>query len=520
MTVWVLESSGQSNCEYPGRGEVYSNAAVRLFYYNPTTTDTSGDLWIDMKGNTANSGGYDATIVRLLLAAGVAKLAVLNWTYGSSAYNRWDPAGPYLAGDILNHRAIALAGLRAQYPGETVFNFIHLRNQGTTDMQINNQTYQQGWAAGNDLWHNGLVSQNVQLGFRPHVIKMAVMSFTGLDVSFFNPTIMRQQLIWVGGTPPADTSQIGDDPRLVKLENALGYDADGTHMKAASVTIDGVTYPGGGYQWAGSVIAPKILEQMRMGTLSPFTKTTMVNHLRNKATYTPAATHYLHLYGDAALTAPLTSGNSPGYAVQSNANNTTTYPTPSGRAVSNAVAFTFTPSGTGSLPVWGWKLTDSATEGAGNLLVSHSMASPLTWAVAQGPISAGIGAITISFPTNDVVGGFEDAVAHGLLGLVFGGTAYTQLTATFGSYWAGDPSGAGAQAGSRVSMTQATTWGSASGGQSLTTASVALAQQVTGTYWAEHDASVAGNLIATAPRSASVGVSGTLLPSQIQTTIT
>jgi hypothetical protein len=257
-----------------------------------------------------------------------------------------------------------------------------------------------------------------------------------------------------------------------------------------------------------------------MGNLSPFTRTTAVNHLRNKATYSPAATHYLHLYSDTGLTTPLTAGNASGYVAASNTNDTTTWPAPSSRGVSNGVAFNF-PAPSGTWPqVYGWKLTDSATEGAGNVLAQHVMVSPLSPTVATGPVSAGVGSITVSAATNVAVGGFTDAVVHGILGLIFGGTAYAPLATDYGSHWAGDPAGAGAQAGSRVAITQATAWNAASGGQAVTGASVALAQQATGTYWAEHDAAAAGNLLFTATRPATVGATGTILAGQVQTTIT
>jgi hypothetical protein len=251
-----------------------------------------------------------------------------------------------------------------------------------------------------------------------------------------------------------------------------------------------------------------------MGNLSTFAKNTLLDHVRNKATYSPAATHYLHLYADDALTVPITSGTAPGYAVVSKTDNTTTWPNAAARVKSNGTAWTF-PSPTGTWPdVHGWKLTDSATEGAGNVLASD-IHTPVAVSLAgdTGPIAYGAGAITITVAST----GFVDAVVHGLLNLMFGGTAYTQLTTTYGSYWDDAPPG-GTQEGSRVALTQATVWGAASGGVSVTATDITLAQQANGDYWAEHDASSGGNLLFYAPRPASVGALGTIQAGQLQTT--
>lgn len=251
-----------------------------------------------------------------------------------------------------------------------------------------------------------------------------------------------------------------------------------------------------------------------MGSLSTYAKNKLIDHVRNVAAYSPAATHYVHLY--AAGSVPI-SGN--GYAAVAVTNNTTTWPNTVGRIKSNGVAFTFpTPSGTWSDVVEA-RITDSATEGAGNVLASDTFtAVPVS--VATGPFSIAVGAFTITAATPVSVGGFADAVVQGLLNRMFGGAAYAQAATVYGSYWAGDPQGAGAQAGSRVAITQATTWAAAASGLAVSSAAVSLTQQATGTYWAEHDASVAGNLLFSAPRSALTGASGTLSAGQLQTTIT
>lgn len=256
-----------------------------------------------------------------------------------------------------------------------------------------------------------------------------------------------------------------------------------------------------------------------MGTLSTYAKNKLLDHKHNLAAYTPAATHYLHLYADAACTVPLTSGTASGYVAKSQTNNTTTWANLASRIKATAIAWTFA-SPTGTWPaVLGWKLTDSATEGAGNVLASDShTAVPVS--VATGPISYAAGAITITAATHVSVGGWTDAAAAELMNLMFGATANSPRATVYGSYWAGDPAGAGTIAGGSVAITQASTWGAASGGLAVTTADITLTQQATGTYWAEHSAAAGGGtLLYVAPRPASVGAGGTIQAGQLQAAI-
>ncbi len=226
------------------------------------------------------------------------------------------------------------------------------------------------------------------------------------------------------------------------------------------------------------------LPEITMGTLSATARTALVDHVRNKSAYTPAATHYC-----AAFVAGVeVAGNA--YARASNTNNATTWPNAAGRAKSNAVAFTF-PQATGA---WGAvdeiRIYDHVS--AGVELARHTLAAPLSPTASTGPLTIPIGDIDITFPA----GSFTDTVAHELLDLMFGAVANAARATTYGSYWAGDPQGGGSQASAtRVALTQATTWGVAASGLAVSIAAVALADEVTGTYWAEHSASVAGTLL-------------------------
>jgi hypothetical protein len=105
--------------------------------------------------------------------------------------------------------------------------------------------------------------------------------------------------------------------------------------------------------------------------------------------------------------------------------------------------------------------------------------------------------------------------------LMFGAVANVPRTTVYGSWFVGDPAGAGTIAGSSVAITQATTWGPASGGQTLTVANISLAQQVTGTFWAEHSAANGGgSLLWSCPRTNPLtGAAGTILAGQLSTTL-
>lgn len=258
-----------------------------------------------------------------------------------------------------------------------------------------------------------------------------------------------------------------------------------------------------------------------MGTLSTYARNALIDHFRNKATHSPAATHYYHLYAGGVAV----SGN--GYAVLSKANNTTTYTNAASRAKTNGVDLTWAaPSGGNWGNVDEVRITDNATAGAGNELARDTFTAVPVGTTAgpggtdTGPFSIVTGALSITAGTPVGTGGLVDSVVHGLLDLMFGGTAYTQLTTSYGSYWAGDPQGGGAQAGSRVALTQATKWGVASGGVAVTASDTALTQQITGTFWAEHDASSGGNLLLSTPRPASVGTNGTITAGSLKTTLT
>lgn len=491
---------GQSNTIGANPGETGADLASIPFWKDEigvTVTPTLGSLL----GAASGGSGSDYTFGRKMFARAYRPILVTVGR-GSTAANAWIPGGTYytqMATSLTN----AWAAIQAAYPGDS-FVHHHISDQGEYEARYGfpsptgpEQAIIDAWATNYGLSHSaleGIIGVSAD--------KFAV--YTNYQLTNQNNAASFRAL---------QRSAVPSDVRGLSRDSANGIEyenPDGLHPSTA------------GYIAWGSVKATLVAGVLQLGALGSTLKTALVNHLRNKGNYTPAATHYLHLYSDAACTAPLTPGNAASYAPASNTNNTTTWPTPAGRMVSSGAAFAF-PTPTGTWPtILGWKLTDSATEGSGTVLAQQGLLTGVPASVATGAVRVAAGAITVAAESNIDVGGFSDTVVHGLLGLVFGGTPFAPAwqATTYGSYWSGDPAGAGAQAGSRVSITQATAWGAAANGQAVTAASVSLTQQATGTYWAEHDASSGGALLFTATRPATVGATGTILAGQVQTTIT
>jgi hypothetical protein len=303
---------------------------------------------------------------------------------------------------------------------------------------------------------------------------------------------------------------------LVGLYNGTDWD-DLVHWKAAGYDRFLNTATTGLIAVMGPILTAAAQTNINMGSLSTASKNSLLDHDKNVATHAPDATQYLHLYSDAGLTTPITSGTNPGYAVVSKTNNTTTWPTISGstRIKASGVAWTFpTPSGTG-VDVRGWKLTTSATEGAGVVRASASHAA-VPWTAAAGPVSYDAGIITITANA----GFATDLTVQGWLNLMFGGVAFAQNATRYWQYIDGDPTAGGTPLGTRQAVTQASVWGAASGGVSTTSADQAMTHQASGTYWAEYDASTAGNLRHYATRPLAAGSGGSILAGQLRLAVT
>jgi hypothetical protein len=308
----------------------------------------------------------------------------------------------------------------------------------------------------------------------------------------------------------------GNHVTEIRAQNALlaaHYNGKLIDCTGYAHQVDMIHLSGPGYIALGTDVATKVLEFQTMPTIPTPTLDELVDHQNNVATHTPDANHYLHLYADTACTVPLTAGNSPGYVVPGHANDTALYGTPSGRAVSNLKAFNFTPSGTG-LTALGAKLTNNATEGVGDVRWSGALVAAQVWDTAPGPFGAAPGAIVIT----GLSARWSDYTVHGLLGLMFGGTAFAPLATVYLSHWSADPIGGGAIIGSAVAITQATTWGAAALGKAMNTATVSLATQ-TSSWMAYHSAAAGGgNLLHAPAKPVGAGAGGTFIAGQLQVT--
>lgn len=499
----VFFMGGQSNSGGTnGSGELGADiAAVPLWKDEltitpaPTLGPLSGAAYVSSA--IRSSSGCTYTFGRLLLAAGYRPI-LWNCYRGSTPVNSFIPGGAYYA-TLVTSLTSALAATVAAYPNDRL-RFHMLWDQGEFEARYGYPSPSGPEQAIIDAWATNV--QTVCGVFESVVGRLAWLHVIGTDYQLDgqnNPAAFRalqQSAVSTFARPGIFHTRDRSD--------GISYaDIGGLHPDQA------------GYILHGQRLAPAMASFLNgLGSLSDATRNSCVNQVRNKGNITPAANHYVHLYQNANWTTPLTSGSATGYAPASNTDDATTWPAASGRAKSNGVAFTFPVPGATWPAFRGWRLTDSATEGVGTVLAQGSH-EPIVATVATGAWSYPAGGITFVA----AVGGFSDAVAHGLLDRIFGGAALSPSVTQYGSYFAGDPQGGGAQAGSRVAITQASTWGNSAGGVSVTVAPISLAQQVTGTYWAEHAASSGGSPLLSAERPTTVGAAGTIAAGQLKTQV-
>jgi hypothetical protein len=264
-----------------------------------------------------------------------------------------------------------------------------------------------------------------------------------------------------------------------------------------------------------ALLVPLVLTEYEelniMGTLSTYARTALVNHARNKGSYSPAANHYCAAFVAGAEV----SGN--GYARAALANDKTTWGDAGSRAIANDVAFEF-PDATAS---WGTideiRIYDASS--GGNELARHTLAVTVPISDSTGPLTVPIGAIDITF----AAGGFTNTVVHELLDLMFGATANAPRATVYGTYFNGDPQGAGAEtSAARTAITQATAWNAAVAGLAKTAAAIALADEADADYYAEFTAAAAGTLLFSAalPASFTPPVGGSIPAGGLRTSLT
>lgn len=256
-----------------------------------------------------------------------------------------------------------------------------------------------------------------------------------------------------------------------------------------------------GHQIIANYFTPLLQGLENMGTLSPYSLGALVDHVRNKTAYTPAATHYAAAFVNGVEV----TGNN--YSRASRPNDATTWAAAASRAKTNIAAFIF-PNASGS---WGSiteiRIYDAPTGGfelarnipGGNVPISNT----------TGPLVVPIGEIDITAPT----AGFSDTVVHEFEDLMFGGVANTARATVYGTYFNGAPPpvGSGTELSpTRATITQASTWGAATSGLAVTTAPITLAWQSSATHYAEYSALTGGVLLFSAalPLSASLGTGG------------
>lgn len=478
--IWNL---GQSNVPGRATGAIGSYPNWRYWYHD------MDDAQPTALANLATGKGKDVSLGAAMIAGGFSNGGIATIGKGGTSSALWlAPSGATYVAAETSIRA-CLAQRAADFPAVT-WKEIVIVHQGENEavQAIGAPGPAQAWAAN---W-----IRTLEYLFAYVLGKRALVVVNQIPLTLANGNHITE----VRAQNAALAAYFGGE--LLDC-SAYAMQADNTHFSTA------------GYIALGADGAAQILESLPMSSLSTAALNILVDHVNNVATHTPAANHYLHLYADAACTVPLTAGNSPGYAPASNANNTTTWPAPSGRAVSNGVAFNFTPSGTG-LTVLGAKLTTSATEGAGTTLWQHGGFTGQPWTTAYGPFGWAVGAIVITGLSGD----FTDHTVHGLLGLMFGATAFAQLATVYLSHWSADPQSGGSIMGSAVAITQATTWGAAALGKALNIVTVTLATQAS-SWMAIHSATAGGGtLLRSSDKPAGAGATGQFIAGQLQVSLT
>lgn len=498
----VLWQTGPSQSNGWGVNPGETGPDLAAVPYWDTLIGTSSSVALGpLKGAAGGGHGKDYTVGRALYARGYRPIYV-NISRGSSFSNQWiPPSGLYYA-NMIAEVVAAWAAIRAAYPGD-VFVHHHISDQGEAEARYGFPAPDAAEIAVINAWASNYAATHAALEstIGAPMQRWVIQTNSLIDNKVLPGVLEALQL-----------SAAQDALHLINRnpDQGVAYESDGVHMTTA------------GYIRTGEIFAAQFIQANPMGTLTTFARTSLLAHARNKAAYSAAATHYFHL----KVGGSYVSQSGTGYAPLSRTNNTTNWPNAAARVKSNGVALTWaSPSGNwGSVD--GIEVTDSATPGGGNILASDTFTAVPVGNTAgpgstdTGPFSIGVGSFTITAASHVSVGGFVDSVVHSLLNLMFGAVAYSAPVTTYGSYWAGDPAGAGAQAGSRVALTQASVWGTAAAGLISSAADVTLAHQGTGTYWAEHDASSSGNLLYCAPRPGTVGAAGTILTGQLQTQLT
>lgn len=468
MSVLVVILTGQSNAAGVNPGEA-GGAYPAVRYLLKEVTGSPGSPTF---GDLVGTNGSHRTLGRLLHEAG-HKVALGVLYKGSTFSNQWIPGQAVFIG-MQTHLATMLSLLPAEFPGERLFRFVHLRDQGEAEARYEILATVQAWAANTQTLHDEIEEQVFAWadagGFvvPRRIPKIANLINETIDGATFPGVLRAQQLAYADITVNRDES------------TGVAYEGDGVHPTTA------------GYITVGERDAAAIEETQAMGTLSADYRTKGVDHFRNKTAITPAATHYFAAYVAGVRV------NDGGKGVKSVTNNTTLYATPAGRSVATAIDVIWADPDTNWGSVDEIRLFDGDPAGAGVEIGRHVLDVPVPIGPTLGPGGDPTGPLKIPAAAFEIAappGCLVDAQVHGLLGLICGATAFAPVATVHGTYFAGDPQGAGVETSAvRTSITQATAWEAATSGSARTAAPIALADEADATHYAEYSASSGGSL--------------------------
>jgi hypothetical protein len=446
--------TGQSNTGGNNPGGPGQTLASVIFWYSyfgrsdASAFDDLNDDWgcnFEL-GKAVNAAGFSCAIINVARGA----TSSLNWTSGGIAYTF---AVPELEE--------ALAALAVEWAGDNV-QFIHIRNQGEAEAQTALLATVEAWSANTLAWQTTLEGL-VAAAFPDQVsqsIPIIVVGTNSAITGKTHPGVLEAEQLSVAGSAA----------RLVDM-TGMSFEGDGVHLTTA------------GYIQLGQALGAAALLILYDGGLSTDFKNELIDDVRNVTPHTPLATVY---YAGRLAGVEVAVG---GYARKGVTNNTTNYPAAVDGVKSLAVEQQFTPA-TGA--DWGWidELVEYDASSGGTIRASMRLINPIYIADGDTLVIPADG-FQVALPAG---WGWAETLRHAILDLAWGGTAHASLATTYPSYYDGDPQDGGTPLGSRVTVTQASTWGASSGGEADSIAAVSITQQVA-THWAEHSASSGGNLL-------------------------
>lgn len=234
----LIYDSGASNTWGPNAGQTGVTSGA-LYWDTDATPGGSGitsTFWHNLHGTGVHiSHGPGRSLAGGLIGQpGYEALALMTIACGSSLYTDWQIGDPkYNAVKAATQAALAL--LPAAFPQVTSWQIRQIRNQGSSDMRVNNLAYQQGWAAGQASWTTALKNDifSVWSGV-PHTWKpdLLIQQCTDITGAFFvSQGVIPQQYIYT------------DADHVVNCDPSQGvaYEADFVHYTMpGNITVGGL----------------------------------------------------------------------------------------------------------------------------------------------------------------------------------------------------------------------------------------------------------------------------------------